>query len=44
MKMKWLENILPWLWGMLWVFTITMASLGALIWVAKWLFSLIGLI
>ena len=42
--MKKLYDLLPAVWGLMWVFVITMGSLAILIWVSKWLFSLIGLI
>lgn len=40
--MRWFDKWLPVVWGMLWLFIITAASVGATIWIVKWIASLLG--
>ena len=40
----WLNGWLPYVWGFLWVFTITFATVGGFIWVSKWLLGLMGVL
>lgn len=39
-----LNKVLPYLWGWVWVGIITMASLAVLIWVGRWLLTLMGVL
>lgn len=43
MKFKnWMHRVVPYIWGGLWLIAITLTSIGAVIWSAKWLLSLLG--
>lgn len=46
MKKFWnkLWDVLPVLWGSLWIAIITLGSIVVLIWVVKWLLSLLGVL
>lgn len=41
---KFLDNVLPFVWGGAWVAIITLGSVGVLIAVVKWILGLIGVL
>lgn len=39
---NWVNKWLPIAWGFMWTFLITAFSFGAIVWVVKWIMSLMG--
>lgn len=40
--LNWAEKWLPIVWGWMWIFLITALTVGAIVWVCKWILSLMG--